>query len=72
MNDRELEQALPFIEWGVPLKVGVIGVGETYACRYCIAHQGLRASEVADGSMSYGDVIAHIEREHKEEKDSAD
>lgn len=55
--------AYPGVEWARPIHVITEHV-EGFLCRVCIAEQGLRGSEVEKRAMSYGDAVAHIEREH--------
>lgn len=65
MDDAALRVAFPLIDWDEPIRIEVTGHQPTFACRYCICQKGLKASELKKGE-SYGDILAHIEREHRE------
>lgn len=74
MTDEELREKYPVIEWDEPIHitVGSGGTGkkvksaETYACRYCLAHNGVSAWQVAHSEpLSREAVEEHIAAEHK-------
>lgn len=65
MTDQELRDKFPEIRWDEPFKVTIAGRGTTYLCRYCIAHEGLKASEAFDKGGILQKIENHIAREHR-------
>jgi len=66
MRLRQLKQAYPFIEWTEPIVVTLIddpGV-KHYACRICIAEQGLRGNQVKSLPTDPEVVRQHIKEAH--------
>jgi hypothetical protein len=65
-HEQDLMRRYPEILWEKPVKVMVVGTGERWACRLCIAVQGLRASELDRTPFVYRDraeAEEHV-REH--------
>lgn len=61
----EFQAAYPWIKWREPVHVALRdGSAGGYACRLCIAYNGLKGSEIAEKVMSEAECRAHIEREH--------
>lgn len=59
----DLRRLFPEIPWDEPLRVQRPGV-DTYACRYCLTAHGVPPVQLRDHEASYGDIRAHIQREH--------
>ncbi len=57
-------QAFPHIRWSEPVRVEVTGGDWGYACRICIAQDGLAGSEVHRLTQDAERVREHIENEH--------
>lgn len=63
MKLAELEKRYPAIIWRAPVMVAWQDSGVMYACRVCIANQGLRKNSVWQWHK-LEQAAAHIEREH--------
>lgn len=65
MTDQELALRFPAIAWREPIRVGIIGyMREKWACRFCIAHFGLRAREHERLWDTREDAATHIAAAH--------
>jgi hypothetical protein len=64
MTDAELEAAYPAIPWREPIHVTVTGGASNLACRYCIAHYGLAAKDVAN-LYNYVTYTEHLQQFHQ-------
>lgn len=65
--DEILRGRYPQLPWHDPVPVTVIGVGEFFVCRYCIARHGLRASRIQETPFAYESVdlaLEHIDAVH--------
>lgn len=64
-QDAVLRERFNLIAWDEPLRVAVLGEdGYGLACRYCIAHDGLKASEVNQHPQTYADFEEHLRMIH--------
>ena len=66
MTEKQLRETFPEIKWDEPVKVMVVGTGERWACRLCVATIGLRASEIDRTPFAYrtrAEAEEHL-REH--------
>jgi hypothetical protein len=63
MNLAELEARYPYIHWSEPIHV-VTPDGAGYACRVCVANQGLSSNDVKNLFQTDAAAIAHITQEH--------
>lgn len=50
MTDAELREQFPEIAWDEPVEITVLGGLKGWACRYCIAHAGLAAQDIRNGT----------------------
>jgi hypothetical protein len=66
--EQDLMRRYPEILWDKPVKVSVEGAGERWACRLCIAVQGLRASELDRTPFVFRDRAAA--KEHVQQHSS--
>lgn len=64
LTDYELEQSCPGIKWREPIRVERTDGLVRYACRFCIAHLGLKATELERQFVSEADAAAHIAMVH--------
>lgn len=70
IDEGELRRRFPAIPWDQPVKVVVPPDYDGWACRYCIALYGLRASELLVGVQRAGVysernlALDHIEAAH--------
>lgn len=59
-----LERRFPEIPWRTPLRVTRTDGAAGWACRFCIAAYGLKASAIPELAQSPEEVLEHLEREH--------
>lgn len=64
IDDASLELLHPKISWREPIKVERTDGAWGWACRLCIARNGLNASEIIDLGDDIELVRAHLELEH--------
>lgn len=64
MTDRELELQHPWIKWREPIRVERADGLVRYACRFCIAQLGLKATELERQFESPAAAAAHIASAH--------
>jgi hypothetical protein len=71
IDEGELRQRFPEIPWDQPVRLVVTGgEGTSYygwACRYCIATHGLRASDAPSSEYVFQtreDALDHVEKVH--------
>jgi hypothetical protein len=64
MTDAELEQRAPWIAWREPIRVERTDGYFGYACRYCIAHHGLKADDIEALPQTHEEVARHIREKH--------
>lgn len=65
-SEEELRMRFPHIHWNEPMQVHVLDT-HRWACRYCIAQNGLVAQQVLKGEQSYAteqEAIDHIREAH--------
>jgi hypothetical protein len=61
------ERAYPWIPWRVPLRVETPRGTVRYACRLCVAGQGLRVEDVVGLWETREAVAAHLAAHHADE-----
>jgi hypothetical protein len=61
----ELERRFPGIAWTVPMAVSLSEAATRYACRVCIASQGLRGNEVDLLPTDPAVVVQHLKEHHR-------
>lgn len=60
-----LNARAPWVKWDEPVSVKLAGdETEHFACRICIANEGLKSIDVPDLPTDQATVAAHIEIEH--------
>ena len=69
MPDSELRASYPAIPWDQPIRLAIASEFDGWACRYCIAREGLTALDVLAGNVPYvfqkrTDCELHISSEH--------
>lgn len=65
MTDTELEKQFLLIKWREPILIVVADGTKGFGCRFCIAHNGLRADEVAALPQSASEAVRHIGSAHR-------
>jgi hypothetical protein len=63
--ERQLEKRYPWIEWRRPLPVAS-PQGQGFACRFCVARHGLKASEIPALPQTLQEFHQHMKSYHAE------
>src|SRR5262245_11245421 len=64
LTDAELEMLFPSVPWRDPIRISDLGGDFGFACRFCIAHHGIRGCDIPSLSMSAREVRRHIREHH--------
>lgn len=64
MTEQELTMRFPDINWLSPLRVTVPGVGEGFACRFCVANYGLAGRDAAGLPQTIEEFDEHMAMFH--------
>lgn len=62
MTLEELEESFGWVNWRTPVSILVAGGegGQCFACRVCIATNGIKATEVTDWPQTYQEWEEHF------------
>lgn len=61
---RAIVRLYDFVDWRSPVRITVPGVGRRWACRLCIALDGLRGEDVARLPFTRELAALHVEQSH--------
>jgi hypothetical protein len=66
----ELERRFPDVDWRKPLPVAVTDskASTEFACRFCIAKYGMKATDVGKQPKTREEFDAHMKQEHGKKK----
>lgn len=60
----DYERRFPHIRWREPIRLTRVDGESGYACRVCIAAEGLRASKIPDLPDDPGEIWRHLQEVH--------
>ena len=60
LTDAELEMRFPSVPWRDPIRIRDFDGDFGFACRFCIAHHGIRGCDIPSLSMSAREIRRHI------------